>query len=148
MKHTVIKSILSLGALVTAYMDGTFGPLIWALLILVGLDLVLNLRDEAKQLSKIGSGAVTLGLPALLTNAQSIASPAILHAIVAVLVLAYLQVVYPQVMARITKWSAKVPVADAAEVAALKSQVATLTAQTRAQAQSTLNQDYHLGSKP
>lgn len=148
MKHTMIKGLLSLVAVGVAYIDKTFGELVWVLIALIAIDLILNLKDEGKQLNKIGSAAVALGLPSILTGSTNLLNPLMLHSLVAVMVLAYLQVVYPQIqtlLSNIGKKSANVGVQALDTVAQAKLNALEQQVQTLAQTQSS---DYHLPNKP
>ena len=79
------------------YLNGKFGPLFWALLILVLLDILFNLTSLANlenQFKKIGSAMISLGGPVLFLSAYKDGLMA--RMIVGVLVLAYLEVLFPQ----------------------------------------------------
>lgn len=85
-----------------SYIDHIFSPLIWALLVLVILDILLNVHHEDKQFTKIGSAFATLGGTELFSQ-SNLFSIDVIHGLVAVMVLAYLQVVVPQVIVFIQK---------------------------------------------
>lgn len=80
-----------------SYLNHIFSPLIWALLVLVILDILMNVHHEEKQFSKIGSAFVTLGGADLFSHTH-LFSLNVIHGLVGVMVLAYLQVVIPQVI--------------------------------------------------
>jgi len=80
------------------YLNGKFGTLFWVLMILVLLDIIFNLTSLGNlenQFKKIGSAVFSLGGPVLFLNAYKDGEMA--KILVAVLVLAYLEILYPQV---------------------------------------------------
>lgn len=79
------------------YIDQNLSPLFWALLVLAALDVVLNAHREGQQFQKIGSAFASLGGVTVLEG--HLGNPDIVKISVAVLVLAYLQVVVPQLIA-------------------------------------------------
>lgn len=80
-----------------SYINHIFSPLIWALLILIILDILLNVHKEGQQLQKIGSAFMTLGGADLFQNTH-LFSISVIHGLVGVMVLAYLQVVVPRLI--------------------------------------------------
>ncbi|EPZ43833.1 hypothetical protein [Alicyclobacillus acidoterrestris] len=97
-----VNAIKGAGALVIfgiSWMDHIFSPLIWALMILAGLDIVLNVHKGLQhQMGKIGSAFASLGGLSLLKSG-TLFSAQTLHYAVAVMVLVYLQIVVPQIVA-------------------------------------------------
>lgn len=114
-KHTLAKGVLSAVAVAIAYVNHTFGVLFWVLLVLVALDLILSARkgmNAIEQVGKTGSGAIGLALPYFLQGEGThtlFSSPYFIHAIVAVFVLHYLQVVYPQIQSLLAQFGTKHP---------------------------------------
>lgn len=132
-----LKGIGGLFVLWLTYIDKTFSPLFWVLLALVALDLFLNAHKEGKQWEKIGSMAVSLGLPSYVTS--NAGNPEIGKYIVAMLCLVYLQLVVPALMEKAAafRFSAdpKQNAMDEAAIAALIQKVAQAeTAKAQAQA--------------
>ena len=134
-----IKGIFAAAALVVTYVDHTLSPLFWALLALAAIDVLLNVHDESKQLTKLGSAFVTMFGTYSATLAGHYGQPDFVRILVAIAVLAYLQIVVPQLLAlgtRVAK-ELKTPTqkADAsALIAALQAEVAQLKAGAQAQA--------------
>lgn len=95
------KGIGALAVVWLAYLNNTFSPLIWVLLGLVAVDLFLNIHKEGQQFAKLGSMAVTLGIPTIVAN--NIGQPDLGKYLVAVLCLAYLQIVVPQIFQRLSQ---------------------------------------------
>lgn len=132
-----IKGIFAVAALAVTYVDHTLSPLFWALLALAAIDVLLNVHDETKQWTKLGSAFVTLG--GTYGVAGHFGQPDFIRILVAVAVLAYLQIVVPQLLAlgsRVVK-EIKTPAqrADAqAMIATLQAEVAQLKAGAQAQA--------------
>ncbi|MCL6594262.1 MAG: hypothetical protein K6T31_09825, partial [Alicyclobacillus sp.] len=99
--NVTIKSLGALAVAVSAYINQTFSPLFWALLALAAVDILLNVHREGQQFQKLGSAFAAVGGTTVLS--QHIASPDILKIAVAVLTLAYLQVVVPQLVGLLGK---------------------------------------------
>lgn len=99
--QTVAKGLMTAIVLGVGYVDANFTPLFWVLLALMAIDVLLNVSHEGQQLNKIGSAVASLGGVALVES--HLGNPDILKVSIAVLVLAYLQVVAPQVIALVKK---------------------------------------------
>lgn len=99
---TGVKGVGILATFGISYINHIFSPLIWGLLALIIVDILLNVHKEGQQLQKIGSAFATLGGTSLLT-VQHAFNLETVHALVAVMVLAYIQVVAPQIVAMIKK---------------------------------------------
>lgn len=104
-----------------SYINHVFSPLIWGLLILIMADVLLNVHKEGQQFTKIGSAFATLGGTSILTAAHAFNLEA-LHGIVAVMVLAYIQIVAPQIVLFVSKAHFIAPGAKAAMIEALKAE--------------------------
>lgn len=85
-----------------SYINHIFSPLVWALLALIIVDILLNVHKEGQQLTKIGSAFATLGGTSLISFQHAFTLEAV-HGLVAVMVLAYIQVVSPQIVRMISK---------------------------------------------
>lgn len=116
-----------------SYINHIFSPLIWALLALIIIDVLLNVHKEGQQLTKIGSAFATLGGTSLLT-VQNAFSLEVVHGLVAVMVLAYIQVVVPQIVSLISKAKFISPVAKADLIAALQAENEALKQKATAEA--------------
>lgn len=108
-----------------SYINHIFSPLIWGLLILIIIDVILNVHKEGQQLNKIGSAFATLSGTSLMSFEHAL-SPEAIHGIVAVMVLAYIQVVAPQIVNIVTNFKFISPNAKADLIAALKEENAAL----------------------
>lgn len=121
-----IKALGALAVVVETYVQHTFGGLFWALLILAAIDILLNMQDESKQFSKFGAAFTSIGGITILSG--HVSDPAVIKVAVAVAVLAYIQIVAPQVLQLLAKLrlprreNAFVVAALQAEVERLKSQ--------------------------
>lgn len=147
-----IKSLGALGVVVVTYINHTLSPLFWVLLVLAGLDILLNMRDEQKQFQKLGSMFVALGLPTYLsTNQMGVLhmNSEVLKIVVAVLTIGYLQVVFPQVVALLAKikFSSKASV-NTAEHAAIDALAAKVEAQLLARAEAAQKTSTALAATP
>lgn len=118
-----------------SYINHIFSPLIWALLVLIVIDVILNVHKEGQQLNKIGSAFATLGGTSLLSTAHAFNQEAI-HGIVAVMVLAYIQVVSPQIVTVIGRFKSINHATKEAMIAALQAENAAL----KQQAETTIQQ--------
>lgn len=130
-----IKGLGALFVVWMTYINTTFSPLFWVLLALIFVDLLLNIHKEGQQFHKLASMGMSLGIPTVI--AQNINQPELGKYLVAILCLAYLQVVVPEISARIktftfSKDKAKNQV-DQATVAAILAQLQA-KATTEAQA--------------
>lgn len=129
----------TIGGLMVAwftYIDKTFSPLFWVLLALVALDLFLNAHKEGKQFEKIGSMAVSLGVPGYV--AANLSNPELGKYLVAILCLVHIQIVIPALLAKLQdfKFSSdpKQNAIDEAAVAALvEKQVQAITQKAQAE---------------
>ena len=97
----IIKGLSAFAVVAITYIDNTFSPLFWVLLVLVAWDILANVHKEGQQLTKIGSAFASIGGITVIEG--HIGSPDVVRIVVAVLVLAYIQVVMPQVFALIKK---------------------------------------------
>lgn len=116
-----------------SYINHIFSPLIWALLVLIVIDVLLNVHKEGQQLTKIGSAFATLGGTSLIT-VQNTFSLEVVHGLVAVMVLAYIQVVIPQVVQLINKAKFIAPTAKMDIIAALQAENEALKQKATAEA--------------
>lgn len=94
-----IKGISAVVIAWLTYIDKTFTPLFWVLLALVALDMFLSAHKEGQQFQKIGSMAVSLGVPSYIST--NLSNPELGKYLVAIMCLVYLQVVVPQLVAKI-----------------------------------------------
>lgn len=99
--NVTIKGLGALAVGVAAYVNHTFGMLFWVLLSLAAVDLLLNVHDEQKQLAKFGSAFASIGGITVLESHLS--NPEVMKIAVAVAVLAYIQVVTPQLVSLLGK---------------------------------------------
>lgn len=127
-----VKGFAAFAAVIVAYVDTNLGPLFWALLVLAALDILLNVHDESKQWNKLGSAFVTLG--GTYGVGAHFGQPDFVRILVAVAVLAYIQIVVPQVFTLLTKLKLGGPLAAQSEIAALKAEVNQLKTQAVEQA--------------
>jgi hypothetical protein len=104
-----------------SYINHIFSPLIWALLVLIMIDVIFNVHKEGQQLTKIGSAFATLGGTSLISMQHAFNAEAI-HGIVAVMVLAYIQVVAPQIVAFIGRLRSIQPATRMAMLEALQAE--------------------------
>lgn len=95
------KGVSALAVAVFSYINNTYTPLIWVLAALIFLDLVMNMHKEGQQFQKIGSAAAALGIPGFITS--QFGTPHFTQYIVALLTIAYIQVVFPQIGSLIDK---------------------------------------------
>lgn len=96
-----IKGLGSVLILAVTYIDKTFTPLFWALVILAFIDLVLNGHKEGQQFQKIAAAFLSLGAPSFI--AANMANPELGKYIVGILCIVYLQLVVPQVLTKLSK---------------------------------------------
>jgi hypothetical protein len=130
----MVKGIASAAAVAIGYIDTHYTPLFWALLALAALDLILNAGKEQKQFAKLGSAFVALGMPTLL--ATNMGNPELPRIIVALMVLVYIQVVFPQVATLISKIKFSTNKAvNAAKLAAAEAELAQVKAMLEQQAE-------------
>ena len=130
----MVKGLASAVAVAISYIDTHYSPLFWVLIALAALDLVLNAGQEEKQFAKIGSAFAALGMPTLLAN--NMANPELPRIMVTLMVVVYIQVVFPQAASLLSKlkFSANKTV-NAAELAAAQAELARVKAQLEQQAQ-------------
>lgn len=95
----IFKCIGVLIVIWVTYINHTFTPLIWVLLALIFVDLVLNIHKEGRQLHKLGSMAVSLGLPTYVID--NLHQADLGKYLVAILCIGYLQVVIPQLISKL-----------------------------------------------
>lgn len=119
------------------WVDNTLTPLFWVLLILVTLDLLLNVHKEGQQFQKLGSMAITLGVPGYV--AANVNNPELGKYLVAIMCLVYLQLVVPALLGAISKLKlSKDPVQNGVDQSALDALVQKVEALEQAQAQKVL----------
>lgn len=94
-----IKGISAVVIAWLTYIDNTLTPLFWVLLALIALDLFLNAHKEGQQFYKIGSMAITLGVPSYI--ASNVDNPNLGKYLVALMCLVYLQIVVPELLKRV-----------------------------------------------
>lgn len=141
----IIKGIGALVVIGATWLTSNLSPLIWVLLGLVVLDLLLHLhKGLQQQFTKLWAAIAAMGLPTYLaTNSAKVMafSPDVLKVVVAALVLSYLRIVMPDVLALISriKWSSN-KAQNTVDVAALQALVKDLQAQVDAKAEPTINQ--------
>lgn len=123
----VLKALGAAAVVFATYLNHTFSPLFWVLLVLVALDIVMNAHQEGQQFQKIGSAFASLGGVTVLQG--HLGNPDIVRISVAVLVLAYLQVVVPQLLTL----AKKLHFSPAAKVNAVEQQLASKMIQDQAQ---------------
>lgn len=80
-----------------SWINHNFTPLFWVLIALITLDLILNAHKEGQQFAKIGSMAISLGVPGYI--AANVSNPNLGKYIVAIMCLVYLQIVVPSIVA-------------------------------------------------
>jgi hypothetical protein len=129
----MVKGLASAVTVAVGYIDTHYTPLFWALLALAALDLILNAGKEQKQFAKLGSAFVALGMPTLL--ATNMGNPELPRIIVALMVIVYIQVVFPQVATLLgkIKFSSNKAV-NAAKLAAAEAELAQVKAMLEKQA--------------
>lgn len=121
------------------YIDKTFTPLFWVLLVLIALDLCLNAHREGQQFQKIGSMAISLGVPGYV--ASNVDNPTLGKYLVAIMCLVYLQIVVPQIVQKIASLSiSKDKAQNTVDQAALTALVKKIEALEAAKAQEVLSQ--------
>lgn len=134
--QTAAKGLMAVAVFGVAYVNQNFTPLFWVLLALLALDVLLNVGHEGQQFAKIGSAVASLGGVSLVES--HLGNPDLVKVCVAVLVLAYLQIVAPQLyklVSNIRLGSSKRANAflQAEVIANLQAEVARLNAQAAAQ---------------
>lgn len=97
-----VKGIGALTIFGVSYLNHIFSPLIWGLLVLVVIDILLNAHKQGEQLNKIGTAFITLGGTSLISSFHTFNLETV-HALVAIMVIAYIQIVSPQIVAIINK---------------------------------------------
>lgn len=132
-----VKGISALLVAWFAYIDKTFTPLFWVLLALVALDMFLNVHKEGQQFVKIGSMAISLGVPSYV--GANLDNPDLGKYLVAIMCLVYLQIIVPQLVQKINALKiSKDPVQNAADQAALQAVLEKLASIEKAQAERAL----------
>lgn len=110
-----------IGALIVFYVswiNQNLTPLFWVLLGLITLDLILNAHKEGQQFAKIGSMALSLGVPSYVGS--NFGNPELGKYLIAIMCLVYLQVVVPDLMKRIQAWKPKTAQATAEQQALIE----------------------------
>lgn len=134
MLHGGLKAISAvlIGWITT--INNTFTPLFWVLLALVTLDMLLSVHKEGQQFVKIGSMAVTLGVPSYVT--ANLGNPSLGKYLVAIMCLVYLQIVVPQLIAKVQSWTfSKDPKQNAIDQEAIKALIEKVAALETTKAQ-------------
>ena len=125
-----VKGLGALALVWFTYIDKTFTPLFWVLMVLVGIDMVLHVGKEGQQFNKIGSMAVALGIPSVV--GENLNNPLLGKYLVAIMCLVYLQLVVPALVQRIGKikfsQDPKTNARDQADISALLQKVQALEA--------------------
>jgi hypothetical protein len=130
---TGLKGVSAAVILGVSYINNIFSPLIWALLVLIMIDILFNAHKEGQQLTKIGSAFATLSGTGFLQMVHPF-SIEVIHGIVAIMVLSYIQVVVPQLVSGISKVRFLAPGTKAGVMAALAAENEALKKQAQAQA--------------
>lgn len=91
-----IKGVSTAVVAFFAYAQHTYGTLLWVVLALAAIDILLNVQNEGKQFEKLGSAFVAIGAPAILQS--HIGSPDMVRVSLAVAAIAYIQILYPQLV--------------------------------------------------
>lgn len=134
-----IKGISALLVAWFTYIDKTFTPLFWVLLALVALDMFLNVHKEGQQFIKIGSMAISLGVPSYV--GANLSNPDLGKYLVAIMCLVYLQLVVPVLVQKISALKvSKDPVKNAVDIATMNAVLAKLDAIEKQQAEKTLKE--------
>lgn len=94
-----VKGISAAAIAWLTYINHTFTPLFWVLIALIALDLFLNAHKEGQQFNKIGSMAISLGVPSYI--ASNLDNPNMGKYLVALMCLVYLQIVVPELLNRV-----------------------------------------------
>lgn len=116
------------------YINHTFTPLFWVLLALVALDLMLNVHKEGQQFYKIGSMAISLGVPSYV--ASNLDNPNLGKYLVALMCLVYLQIVVPSLIHRMESLKlSKDPKQNAIDQAAIEALIKKVAALEQEKAQ-------------
>lgn len=110
-----IKGIGALLVFYVSWINQNLTPLFWVLLGLITLDLILNAHKEGQQFAKIGSMALSLGVPSYVGS--NLSNPELGKYLVAIMCLVYLQVVVPDLIKKIQAWKPKSPQATAEQQA-------------------------------
>lgn len=115
------KGLASLAAVVVGYVDNTYSPLAWVLFALIAFDLIANAHDEMEHLKKLGSAALSIGLPGYISGHYGL--PDFQKYVVILLTVVYVQIVFPQLFRMLGKIrfssNPKVQQADVQDVTAL-----------------------------
>lgn len=134
MKMT-IKSITAVLLGWLTYLNDTFTPLFWILIALVALDLLFSAHKEGQQFMKIGSMALSLGVPSYI--ASNLSNPQLGKYLVAIMCLVYLQIVVPLMLDKVKSWTfSKDPKQNASDQATIQALIQKVEAMEQAKAQS------------
>lgn len=98
----VLKGIFGAIVLYLTELQHEFGTILWVVLAMAALDLLLNVGKEGKQFEKFGSAFVAIGAPSIISN--NINGGVFTHTVLALVALAYISVLYPQLVALINKF--------------------------------------------
>jgi hypothetical protein len=112
-----IKGIGALLVFYVSWINQNLTPLFWVLLGLITLDLILNAHKEGQQFAKIGSMALSLGVPSYVGS--NFGNPELGKYLVAIMCLVYLQVVVPDLIKKIQAWKPSTPKQSAEQAALL-----------------------------
>lgn len=117
-----------------SYVDKTLTPLFWVLLALVAIDMFMNVHKEGQQFQKIGSMALTLGVPSYIGS--NLSNPELGKYLVAMMSIVYLQIVVPQLVAKVSKLNlSKDPVENKGDQEVLQSLINKVAAIEKSQAE-------------
>lgn len=134
MVHLGLKGISTVLIGWLTYVNNTLTPLFWVLLCLVALDLFLSAHKEGQQFAKIGSMAITLGVPSYI--AANLANPNLGKYMVAIMCIVYLQLVVPELLTRIQSWTfSKDPKQNTIDQEAVKALIERVSAMETAKAE-------------
>lgn len=133
MKHMVIKGFFGAVILYLTELQHEFGTILWVVLAMAAIDLLLNVGKEGKQLEKLGSAFVAIGAPSVISN--NINGHAFTHTVLAMVALAYVVILYPQVVAFISnlKQPQAIKQTELEYITELKNQVQELAARVEEQ---------------
>ena len=111
MKHMIAKGAASAILLYVTELQHQYGTILWIVLAMVILDVLLNVGDEQKQFNKLGSAFVAIGAPTIISTQAT--SPAFAHTLLALIAIAYVQILYPQIITLVKKMGGSVSVQSA-----------------------------------
>lgn len=123
--NVFLKGFAAMAVVIFSYINQTFSPLFWVLAALIAIDLIINVKHPEKQFEKLGSAAVSLGIPVFI--GQNVGQPGFMKYLVVLLCIVYIEVTFPQIRVMLSKLTfskdPKVQAADAAMVDAVAGKV-------------------------